>query len=80
MKIIQTVAAFFTSIIFTLSICFTTVSVYAGGPAVKESDVEKVPIFKSRNFKMQDDIHRVSIGNPEIADILVLRGDELYVV
>ncbi len=80
MKIIQTVAAFFTSIIFTLSICFTTVSVYAGGPAVKESDVEKVPIFKSRNFKMQGDIHRVSIGNPEIADILVLRGDELYVV
>lgn len=80
MKIIQTVAAFFTNIIFVLLICFTTVSVYAGGPAVKESDVEKVPIFKSRNFKMKDDIHRVSIGNPEIADILVLRGDELYVV
>lgn len=29
---------------------------------------------------MKEVIHRVSIGNPEIADILVLRDDELYVV
>lgn len=80
MKNKQTVAAFFTSLIFALLICFTTVNAHAGGPAVKESDVEKVPIFKSRNFKMNEDIFRVSIGNADIADILVLRGDELYVV
>jgi pilus assembly protein CpaC len=80
MKNIQRVAAFFTNTIFVLLICFTSVNIYAGGPAVKESDVKKVPIFKSRNFKMKEDIHRVSIGNDKIADILVLRGDELYVV
>ena len=80
MKNKQTVAAFFTSIIFVLLICFTAGNVYAGGPTLKEDDVERIPIFKSRNFKMKEDIHRVSIGNPNIADILVLRGDELYVV
>ena len=80
MKITQTVAAFFTNLIFVLLICFATESVYAGGPTIKEDDAEKVPIFKSRNFKMKEDIHRVSIGNPDIADILVLRDDELYVV
>lgn len=80
MKIKQTVAAFLTSIIFVSLICFTAASVYAGGPTMKEDNVEKIPIFKSRNFKMKEDIHRVSIGNPNIADILVLREDELYVV
>ena len=36
--------------------------------------------IKSRNLKMKHDIHRVSIGNSDIADILVLRSDELYIV
>lgn len=47
---------------------------------MKEDNTEKIPIFKSRNLKMKDDIHRVSIGNSNIADILILRVDELYVV
>ena len=80
MKIKQTVAAFFANTIFVLLICFATGSVYAGGPTIKENNVEKVPIFKSRNFKMKNDIYRVSIGTPNIADILVLKEDELYVV
>lgn len=53
---------------------------WAGGPTAKEDNAVKVPIFKSRNLKMKHPIHRISIGNPEIADILVLRDDELYIV
>ncbi|MEW6999552.1 type II and III secretion system protein family protein [Colwelliaceae bacterium BS250] len=53
---------------------------WAGGPTAKEDNAIKVPIFKSRNLKMKHDVHRISIGNPDIADILILRADELYVV
>ena len=80
MNIKQKVVPFFTSIIFVLLFSFANTSVYAGGPAMKENNSEKIPIFKSRNLKMKDDIHRISIGNSEIADILILRVDELYVV
>lgn len=80
MKIQYAVVPFFTSIIFALSLCFVMASAYAGGPTMKENNSEKIPIFKSRNLKMKDDIHRISIGNPDIADILILRVDELYVV
>ncbi|MFT6987465.1 MAG: pilus assembly protein CpaC [Psychromonas sp.] len=80
MKIKQIVVPFFSSIIFILSLCFTVTIAYAGGPAMKESNTEKIPIFKSRNFEMKDDMYRVSIGNPDIADILILRADELYIV
>jgi len=80
MKINKSVVPFYTSVIFVLTLCFTLVSAHAGGPALKENNTEKIPIFKSRNIKMKDDIHRVSIGNSSIADILIIRADELYVV
>jgi pilus assembly protein CpaC len=80
MKIKQSAAPFLISIIFILPLCFTVVTAHAGGPAIKEGNTEKIPIFKSRNLKMKDDIHRVSIGTEEVADILILRSDELYIV
>lgn len=80
MKIQQRVVPFLTSIIIILSLCFSVTYLYAGGPAMKEGSTAKIPIFKSRNLQMKDDMHRVSIGNPDIADILILRSDELYVV
>lgn len=80
MKIKQSVAPFLISIIFILPLCFTVLTANAGGPLMKEASVEKIPIFKSRNLKMKDDIHRVSIGSEEVADILILRSDELYVL
>ncbi|TRX54444.1 type II and III secretion system protein family protein [Thalassomonas sp. M1454] len=70
-------------LVLSLSITIISInfnSALAGGPTVKEDSAVKVPIFKSRNLQMKQDIHRVSIGNPDIADILVLRSDELYVV
>jgi pilus assembly protein CpaC len=52
----------------------------AGGPTSLASNVLKVPIYKSRNVTMKQDVTRVSVGNDKIADILILRAKELYVV
>lgn len=39
-----------------------------------------VPIYKSRTVALAGPAKRVSIGNPDIADVLILRSDELYVL
>jgi len=39
-----------------------------------------VPLYKSRVLASTTPIDRVSVGNPDIADILVLRSRELYVL
>ena len=39
-----------------------------------------VPIYKSRTVALSAPAKRVSIGNPDIADVLILRSDELYVL
>jgi pilus assembly protein CpaC len=39
-----------------------------------------VPIYKSRVLTSTVGIDRVSVGNPDVADILVLRARELYVL
>lgn len=55
-------------------------TVLAGGPAGLTSSLVKVPIFKSRVISMKQTVHRVSVGNPAISDILILRSTELYIV
>ena len=39
-----------------------------------------VPLYKSRVLTSSVRIDRVSVGNPDVADILVLRARELYVL
>jgi pilus assembly protein CpaC len=39
-----------------------------------------VPIYKSRVVDMPATVKRVSIGNPDIADVLILGADSLYVL
>jgi pilus assembly protein CpaC len=39
-----------------------------------------VPLFKSRVLRLDAPATRVSIGNPDIADILILRATQLYVL
>jgi len=39
-----------------------------------------VPIYKSRTVELTGPAKRVSIGNPDIADVLILRSNELYVL
>ncbi|MET0656797.1 MAG: type II and III secretion system protein family protein [Steroidobacteraceae bacterium] len=39
-----------------------------------------VPLYKSRIVSVSSPVKRVSIGNPDIADVLILGPDELYVL
>jgi pilus assembly protein CpaC len=39
-----------------------------------------VPIFKSRVVDVRREVSRVSVGNPDIADILILRANRIYVL
>ena len=55
-------------------------TVFAGGPTALDDDSVRIPIFKSKTLQMDKAIHRVSVGNSDIADILILRSRELYIV
>jgi pilus assembly protein CpaC len=39
-----------------------------------------VPIFKSRVVRLDVPATRISVGSPDIADILILRSTQLYVL
>lgn len=39
-----------------------------------------VPLYKSRVVELPAPAKRVSIGNPDIADVLILRSNELYIL
>jgi pilus assembly protein CpaC len=39
-----------------------------------------VPLFKSRVLRLDAPATRVSVGNPDVADILILRSTQLYVL
>lgn len=49
--------------------------IYAG----QRTDVD-VPIYKSRLIELPAPARRVSIGNPDIADVLIFNSNELYVL
>jgi len=67
-------------ILLTLATLFFNSVVLAGGPTNLINNEFKVPIFKSKNLTMKQTVSRVSIGNDRIADILILRAKELYIV
>ncbi|MWV12624.1 type II and III secretion system protein family protein [Pseudomonas sp. R-28-1W-6] len=48
-------------------------------PADSVSEVQ-VPIYKSRILRTQRPVKRVSVGNPEIADILITSPNQLYLL
>lgn len=39
-----------------------------------------VPVFKSRTIQLESEVRRISVGNPDIADVLILRTNALYVL
>jgi len=71
-------------------LCLTAFSTYA--LAADDRDIEtamrvvtsskafEVPLYKSRILDMDKPVRKLSIGNPEIADILVLQANQVYVV
>ena len=46
----------------------------------RPSVVLDVPLFKSRILSLTVPVKRISVGNPDIADLLLLRSKELYVL
>lgn len=40
----------------------------------------EVPLYKSRILSLRGPVTRISVGNPDIADLLLLRSTELYVL
>ncbi|MGW8182273.1 MAG: pilus assembly protein N-terminal domain-containing protein, partial [bacterium] len=47
---------------------------------VTSSKAFEVPLYKSRILDVDKPVRKLSIGNPDIADILVLRANQVYVV
>ena len=39
-----------------------------------------VPLYKSKIIEVQKPVKKLSVGNPDIADILILRANQVYVV
>ncbi len=48
-------------------------------PATRAGSIS-VPVYKSRIIELYTRAQRVSVGNPDVADILVLGTDELYIL
>jgi pilus assembly protein CpaC len=44
------------------------------------SESVSVPLYKSKIIEVKTPVKKLSVGNPEIADILILRSNEVYVV
>ncbi|MEH6626066.1 MAG: type II and III secretion system protein family protein [Motiliproteus sp.] len=43
-------------------------------------DEFKIPIYKSRIIKLNRPVTKVSVGNPEIADLLIMKSQQLYLL
>ncbi len=71
-------------------VVFVCLSLVAGGianadlhtPADQEMQgrAMNVPLYKSRLIRLDAPATRVSVGNPDVADILILRATQLYVL
>ncbi|MGD8341638.1 MAG: pilus assembly protein N-terminal domain-containing protein, partial [Gammaproteobacteria bacterium] len=48
--------------------------------AVSQTAELQVPLYKSRVLSSSVPVERVSVGNPDIADLLILRDREIYVL
>ena len=60
-----------------------TMAQVAGDNAVRSPNLAaelEVPLYKSRILSLGSPISRISVGNPDIADLLLLRSSELYVL
>ncbi len=62
---------------FTTSIAHATVSDLVFGNALEHLDV---PINQSRILVFNDKIENVAVGNPDVADIVVLESKKLYIL
>ena len=55
------------------------VSTVVAAPVANISDIQ-VPLYKSRVLTTRTAVKRISVGNPEIADILITSPTQLYLL
>jgi pilus assembly protein CpaC len=70
------------AVIGTLLLSAFTISAQemATQPAFVSDENLTVPLYKSRVLPLSATASRVSVGNPDIADILILRANQIYIL
>lgn len=46
----------------------------------RKAQIVNVPLYKSRIIQLGGPVHKISVGNKEVADILVMRSNQIYIV
>ncbi len=69
-----------TGCLLGLTLLAATGTAVAGGNLNQAGNDMQLPIHKSRSLMLDRPASRVSVGNPAIADVLVLQDRELYLV
>lgn len=46
----------------------------------RKAQIVNVPLYKSRIIQLGGPVHKISVGNKEVADILVMRSNQVYIV
>lgn len=64
----------------SLLVCQDVVSQETAPAYEMRSRYAQVPLYKSRLISLDGPATRVSVGNPDVADILILRATQLYVL
>lgn len=63
------------------SLAFSKVHAAAEAVALERvAQIVNVPLYKSRIIQLGGPVHKISVGNKEVADILVMRANQVYIV
>ena len=71
------------ALVLLIGVSTTSNAQSAGENAIRSPELAaqlEVPLYKSRILSLRSPISRISVGNPDIADLLLLRSSELYVL
>lgn len=60
-------------------LCAVSVSAQRPTTLIADEETIEVPLYKSRTVQLERAVRRVSVGNAEIADILILRSNQIYI-
>jgi pilus assembly protein CpaC len=65
-------------------VCLALSNIVSAQQAIQDSAYDgrslRVPLYKSQLVRLNGPATRVSVGNPDVADILILRSTQLYVL
>ncbi|MCO4757882.1 MAG: type II and III secretion system protein family protein [Oceanospirillaceae bacterium] len=62
------------------SLAFSKVDAAEAVALERVAQTVNVPLYKSRIIQLGGPVHKISVGNKEVADILVMRSNQVYIV